>query len=134
MMRAWLVLVTLGLTVLAGSAAHAAEQEAATTPLPWTDFTDAAVTASDRQPFRCESGEHGVKVKLRGGQDGDSYGYFRVRGDRWIVVRYPDDRGDPDHIWFGTSAPGNPTALTVVRDEPFDHARHTSPCAGWLLH
>lgn len=74
-------------------------------------------------------------MKFRGDQTGgDTYGYFSVVGDHWIMVRYPRDRaGNPDHIWFGaTPADGVPT-LTVHRDEPFDPAHHGSPCSEWLL-
>lgn len=104
-------------------------------PLPWPTLVDAARTASDRQPFRCVTGEDGIKMKFRGDQaSGDTYGYFSVVGDHWIMVRYPSDRaGNPDHIWFGaTPADGAPT-LTVHRDEPFDPVRHGSPCSEWLL-
>jgi hypothetical protein len=102
------------------------------TPLPWSTFPSGPAV-SDAQPFQCPSGTSGLKMKLRS-TAGDTYGYFSLMGDRWIVVRYPrDEMGDPDHIWFGTSPAENPAAMNVSRDEPFDGVRHGSPCAGWLL-
>jgi hypothetical protein len=120
------VVLARGLGVLS---AGAAEPQM---PLPWSTFP-AGPVVSDAQPFQCPSGTSGLKLKLRD-PAGDTYGYFSLMGDRWIVVRYPRDAmGNPDHIWFGTSPAESPAAMNVSRDEPFDVARHGSPCTGWLL-
>ncbi len=97
-----LALIALGLVSLTLIRPAAATEPGI--PLPWDTFTDAARAASDRQPFRCLTGEEGS-----------------------------DQSGNPDHIWFGTSPARGSAALIVARDEPFDQARHGSPCSGWLL-
>ena len=113
-------------------AAPAAPDERGT-PLPWLTFPTGP-GVSDTQPFQCPNGAHGLKMKIRGaGAGADTYGYFSLMGERWIVVRYPsDEMGNPDHIWFGTSPAGDPASMNVSSDEPFDMARHGSPCSGWL--
>ena len=121
------------LMLVAGSLTGA--DASADAPLPWPTLADAARSASDRQAFRCATGEEGVKMKFRGDQaSGDTYGYFSVVGDHWIMVRYPRDQaGNPDHIWFGATPAGGTPTLTVHRDEPFDPVRHATPCSEWLL-
>ena len=117
----------------ASLAAPAAPDERGT-PLPWLTFPTGP-GVSDTQPFQCPNGAQGMKLKLRAATPGGAtYGYFSLMGDRWIVVRYPgDEMGNPDHIWFGTSPAGDPASMNVSRDEPFDAARHGSPCSGWLI-
>ena len=114
-------------------AAPAAPDERGT-PLPWLTFPTGS-GVSDTQPFQCPNGAHGLKMKLRGaGAGADTYGYFSLMGERWIVVRYPsDEMGNPDHIWFGISPAGDPASMNVSSDEPFDVARHGSPCSVWLI-
>lgn len=125
-------LAAVAFIVVWAALSESARPEEAGTPLPWSTFP-AGSAVSDAQPFECPSGAHGLKMKLRD-DAGDTYGYFSLMGERWIVVRYPrDEMGDPDHIWFGTSPAARLGSMDVSHDEPFDGARHGSPCAGWLI-
>lgn len=129
------VSIALGVLMLVAAPLARAAAGPTVVPLPWPTLKDAARTASDRQSFRCVTGEQGIKMKFRGDPaSGDTYGYFSLAGDHWIMVRYPSDQtGNPDHIWFGTSPANSASVLTVDRDEAFDPTRHGSPCSEWLL-